>query len=169
MLGPDPRLLLDAAPDGVFVADAHGRYIYVNPAGCRMTGCGPGEILDPTTFDFTPGSDAIRLQVAGRPSAGEWMLRHKDGHQVPVEISTNALPDGEWLLFVRDISERKRLEQQALESELALSSIFDLLPWAFGSPTAPAPSCAATKPGAGSGEGCATWARKATAPTRAGG
>ncbi len=126
--GPDPRLLLDAAPDGVFVADAHGRYIYVNPAGCRMTGCEPGEVLDPTTFDFIPGSDAIRLPVAGRPSVGEWVLRHKDGHQVPVEISTNALPDGEWLLFVRDVSERKRLEQQAQESERALSSIFDLLP-----------------------------------------
>lgn len=47
---------------------------------------------------------------------------------MPVEISANILPDGLWQFFVRDISERKRLERQAQASERTLASIFELLP-----------------------------------------
>lgn len=40
----------------------------------------------------------------------EWVLRHKDGHWVPVEVSANILPDGRWQGIVRDITDSKRLE-----------------------------------------------------------
>lgn len=56
------------------------------------------------------------------------MLRHKDGHWVPVEVSANILPNGLWQAFVRDISQRKRMEQQAQATERTLAGIFDLLP-----------------------------------------
>lgn len=131
---PDARALLDAAPDGVFVADRQGRYTYVNEAGCRMLGWEPGEILGKTIFDLIPEGDAIRLRASrqsmleGRAQVDEWELRHKDGRWVPVEVSANILPNGQWQGFVRDISERRRLEQQAHESERTLSGIFELLP-----------------------------------------
>lgn len=63
---PDIHRLLEAAPDGVFVADMHGRYIYVNGAGCRMLGMEPSEILGGTIFDLIPEGDAIRLQASKR-------------------------------------------------------------------------------------------------------
>lgn len=131
---PDIHHLLEAAPDGVFVADVHGRYIYVNGAGCRMLGMEPGEILGRTIFDLIPEGDAIRLQASkrtmleGRAHVEEWVLRHKDGHWVPVEVSANILPNGLWQAFVRDISQRKRMEQQAQATERTLAGIFDLLP-----------------------------------------
>lgn len=131
---PDIHRLLEAAPDGVFVADMHGRYIYVNGAGCRMLGMEPSEILGRTIFDLIPEGDAIRLQASkrtmleGRAHVEEWVLRHKDGHWVPVEVSANILPNGLWQAFVRDISQRKRMEQQAQATERTLAGIFDLLP-----------------------------------------
>lgn len=131
---PDARALLDAAPDGVFVADVHGRYNYVNHAGCRMLGWERREILGKTIFDLIPESDATRLQssrqamLEGQTHVEEWVLRHKDGHWVPVEVSANMLPDGQWQGFVRDIAERKRVERQAHESERTLAGIFELLP-----------------------------------------
>ena len=63
---PDIRALLEAAPDGVFVADMHGRYIYVNQAGCRMLGMEAGEILGKTIFELIPEGDAIRLEASKR-------------------------------------------------------------------------------------------------------
>ena len=36
---------------------------------------------------------------------------------MPVEVSSNILPDGRWQAFVRDISERKRIERTLQESE----------------------------------------------------
>jgi PAS domain S-box-containing protein len=131
---PDTRALLDAAPDGIFVADVHARYIYVNQAGCRMLGMEPGDILGKTIFDLIPEGDVARLQASkrtmleGRAHVEEWVLRHKDGHWVPVEINANILPNGQWQAFVRDITERKRLEQQAHESESTLAGMFELLP-----------------------------------------
>lgn len=130
----DARALLDAAPDGVFVADMNARYTYVNQAGCRMLGLAPDDILGKTILDLIPEADAARLQASkqammeGRSHVEEWVLRHKDGHWVPVEVSANILPDGRWQGFVRDISARKRLEQQAQASERTLAGIFELLP-----------------------------------------
>lgn len=131
---PDVHHLLEAAPDGVFVADMHGRYVYVNGAACRMLGMEPGEVLGKTIFDMIPESDAMRLRASkqamleGRPHVEEWVLRHKDGHWVPVEVSANILPNGLWQAFVRDISQRKRMEQQAQANERTLAGIFELLP-----------------------------------------
>jgi PAS domain-containing protein len=42
----------------------------------------------------------------------EWTQIRKDGIFVPVEASSNILPDGRWQAFVRDISERKRIEDE---------------------------------------------------------
>lgn len=133
VIAPDLRRLVEGAPDGVFIADTQGRYLYVNQAGCRLLGMQADEILGKTIFDLIPEADATRLRAServmreGSTHVGEWVLRHKDGHWVPVEVSANILPDGQWQGFVRDITERKRLEQQALANERHLSSMFELL------------------------------------------
>ena len=38
--------LIDHAPDGIFVADTAGRYLYVNDAGCAMLGYTRRELLE---------------------------------------------------------------------------------------------------------------------------
>ena len=47
----------------------------------------------------------------------EWTQLRKDGTPIPVEASAKILPDGRWQAFVRDISERKRIERTLQESE----------------------------------------------------
>ena len=102
VIAPDLRRLVEGAPDGVFIADTQGRYLYVNQAGCRLLGMQADEILGKTIFDLIPEADATRLRAServmreGSTHVGEWALRHKDGHWVPVEVSANILPDGQW-------------------------------------------------------------------------
>lgn len=110
--------LLELAPDGVFAADGEGRCTYVNAAGCTLLGRGREEIVGRVLSDFLSPQDAERLRRAGSiPSgrvidAGEWMLRHKDGSGVPVEVRASRLPGGGWQGFVRDISVRRTREAE---------------------------------------------------------
>jgi PAS domain S-box-containing protein len=112
------RALVDLAPDGIFVADADGRYTFVNEAGCRLLGYRGEEIAGKTILDLIPAEDAARLRASkarmleGASDVAEWRLRRKDGSFVPVEVSANILPDGRWLGFVRDISERQAHEAE---------------------------------------------------------
>ena len=52
------------------------------------------------------------LLVPGATTKSEWRLKRKDGTFVPVEVSANILPDGRWQAFVRDITERKQIDDQ---------------------------------------------------------
>jgi PAS domain S-box-containing protein/MYXO-CTERM domain-containing protein len=123
------RDLIELAADGVFVADLDGHYIDVNDAGSRMLGWSREEIIGKTIVDLIPPEDVERLQqakeqlVRGSPHVAEWSLRRKDGTFLPVEVSATILPDGRWQGLVRDIGERKRLEQALRLSEARSSGI----------------------------------------------
>ncbi|WP_437590930.1 sensor histidine kinase [Sorangium sp. So ce1000] len=110
------RDLIEQAPDGIFVANLDARYTDVNSAGCRLLGYSREEIIGKTIFDLIPHEDAGRLLrskkqlVNGSVEIDEWRLKQKDGSYVLVEVCAKVLPDGRWQAFVRDISERKRIE-----------------------------------------------------------
>ena len=127
------REVVELSPDAFFQADLDGRFTDVNQAACRLLGYDRDELVGKTIFDIIPVEDAARLKtvradllVPGRVSRAEWTLRRKDGTFVPVEVSSNILPDGRWQAFVRDISERKRIEdeRQVFVSFLENSSDF---------------------------------------------
>jgi PAS domain S-box-containing protein len=118
------REVIELAPDAFFQADLDGRFTDVNEAACRLLGYERDELIGKIIFDIIPAEDADRLRavradllVPGRVNTAEWTQQRKDGTFVPVEVSSNILPDGRWQAFVRDVSERKRVEQALHESE----------------------------------------------------
>jgi PAS domain S-box-containing protein len=118
------REVIELAPDAFFQADLDGRFTDVNQAACRLLGYEREELIGKTIFDIIPAEDADRLRAVradlllpGRVHTAEWAQQRKDGTFVPVEVSSNILPDGRWQAFVRDVSERKRVEQALHESE----------------------------------------------------
>jgi PAS domain S-box-containing protein len=128
----ETRSLVEQAPDGIFVADLDGHYTDVNDAGCRIVGAAREEIIGKTIVDLIPPEDVSRLWQArdlllgGATQVAEWRLRRKDGSYVPVEVSARILPDGRWQGFVRDISERRRLEAQLRLSEAKSTGIISI-------------------------------------------
>lgn len=122
----ETQSLVEQAPDGIFIADLNGHYTDVNGAGCRMLGYSREEIIGRTIVDLIPPEDVSRLWqsrdalLGGATEVAEWRLRRKDGSYFPVEVSTRVLPDGRWQGLVRDISERKRLEEQAASARAQL-------------------------------------------------
>ena len=108
------RELFEQAAEGILVADADGRYTDVNGAACRML-CLPREgIVGQLMGSFVAPDEVERLfrtreeLVAGRCQVSEWTMRRGDGGWVAIEVNTKILPDGRWLVFVRDITARRQ-------------------------------------------------------------
>lgn len=113
------RDLIELAPDAFFLADLEGRITDVNQAACQMLGYSKDELVGKTIMDIIPPEEAgrlaatrARLLVPGRTDRAEWTHKRKDGTLVPVEVSANILPNGRWQAFCRDITERKRVEDE---------------------------------------------------------
>lgn len=126
------RLLFDGAPDGIFVADADGRYTDVNAAGCRLLGCTRDDLVGRSLSDFVAPAELGRQEalkrrlLEGRAEVSEWRLRRRDGTYVPVELSAVALPNGSLLGFVRDITERLEADEALRFSEAKFSGIVSI-------------------------------------------
>ena len=133
------RLLFEQSIDGVFIADAHGRYVDVSPAGCEMFGMARDEFLERSFTDLLAPEEHHRLPAQiqrlsdGQVHSNEWRFRRKDGSVFVGELSGRQLPDGRMQGVVRDITERKQAEEALRRSEERFRSLVSVVadvPWA---------------------------------------
>ena len=113
------RGLLDQVGDGVFMTDARGRILDVNPQGCEMLGYSRDELLTMEVRELSrdgPTTSARYDEEFKRVRPGqavtiEDVCRRKDGSTFPVELRSRMLEGAEPLMvitLVRDVTERKR-------------------------------------------------------------
>ena len=137
--------LVDAAPDGIVVADERGILVLVNAEASRMFGYEradllgqPIEILVPTALrrGHPQHVAAFRAAPRLRPMGSGLDLhgQRKDGTEFPVEISLSPIVhDGEKLVVagIRDVTERRRIEREARRANAYLMSAVDAIQDAF--------------------------------------
>ena len=117
------RALVEQASDGIFIADAQGNYLDVNTAGAAMLGYSREEILQLSIPEIVTAEDVKRVgsEVGRFTEEGivrsEWTFRRKDGSLFPGEVSGRQLPDGRLQGILRDITERKRTEDELRRNE----------------------------------------------------
>ncbi len=131
---------VDQARDGIIWSKKNGEIVYVNNATCKETGYTQEELLTMTIGNINPGfavgqRDRHRLLKEKRGKEGailfETSHRNKDGRIYPVEISANYLNyDGNEYICasIRNITERKRIEETLWKSEATLQSVFAASP-----------------------------------------
>jgi PAS domain S-box-containing protein len=113
------RAVLEAAMDGVWLADTQGRLLEVNDAYCRMSGYSARELLAMRIHDLEARDDvnAASAYIEEIMVRGERRFesrhRRKDGCVFDVEASARYQPSdgGRIVVFLRDITERKQVER----------------------------------------------------------
>ena len=120
------RTVLEHIADAVFIVDAEGRYLDVNPRACDLTGYTRDELLRMSSPDTYPEEDRVEArshlrEIAAQTGRGsqfyERRLIRKDGTERAVEVNARPLPDGRLLATARDVTERKQLELQLRQAQ----------------------------------------------------
>jgi PAS domain S-box-containing protein len=136
------RVMRETTMDGFFRSDMQGRILEVNNAYCRMTGYSEQELLNMNVADIEAVHTAemiaanIRKTMELGPNRFESIHRRKDGSLFDVEVSAQyqRAAGGQAVVFVRDITDRKRAEQALRRSEAYLAEAQRLShtgSWAF--------------------------------------
>lgn len=117
------RQVLEAAPDGIILTRPSGEITYANRALEVMFGYERGELDGITIESLVP--ETHRSRHASR--RGGWLLERRarvmaqghetnglrrDGTTLPIEVSLTALENGMPLVIVRDVSQRRTLEER---------------------------------------------------------
>ena len=121
------RSYVDDAPYGVFIADAAGHYLQVNPEACRITGYSEPELLAMSIADLLPPDDLDvglahfgRLLSEGR-SSGVAPLITKLGEHRWWSVSAVKLSDDRFLGFTADVTDKVVAEAEVAELNAASS------------------------------------------------
>jgi len=128
--------VIEAALDGFWVNDLKGRFLDVNSSYCRMIGYTREELLTMSISDVEalekPEETAQRVRkiIEQRSDLFETRHRRKDGKIIDVEVSANYVDaDGGYMVvFLRDITERKKAEEELRESEAKFRGLFENVP-----------------------------------------
>lgn len=123
--------LMKTSLDGIHIMDVDGNLLEANDAFCRMLGYTQAEVVRLNVTDWVEEFQTEELRLAFKKNFGksrvlETTHRRKDGTLLNVEISvSNMTLDGRYYVFAssRDISERKRLDLELLQSTKQLREL----------------------------------------------
>lgn len=110
--------ILEGAADAIFLTDQRGCYPYVNLKASQLLGYSYDEMLAMSIADITPAEDLNvtlsrfeKLLTTGALRC-EMQLQCRNGATVPVDFSGTLLPDGTVFGSCRDITDRKRADEE---------------------------------------------------------
>ncbi|MBC3764349.1 sensor histidine kinase [Neptunicella marina] len=136
------RGLLDAAPDAIIIVNQKGRIILSSSHAQKTLGYSKEELNNLPVEHLLP----LRLRkqhikhrksYTSRPVVREMggqlelFAVHKNGREIPVEISLSPIQVEQELLTIsilRDVTNRKKIERQKLDAEKRFHSLVDNLP-----------------------------------------
>ncbi len=128
------RRLVEQAADAIIVHDLEGKIIDVNQQACSSLGYTREELLTLSIPDIEENyvpRVAWQYVTRGVPATVNGRQRRKDGTTFPVEVRLGLLELGgqrSILALARDVTERKRVEEEGDRTQRFLNSLLDNLP-----------------------------------------
>lgn len=124
------KTLQEQASDGIYLSDEAGNIIDANSKACEMFGYSKEEFLNKNILELTSPelSKATVARVTDKTKQNLMIERtfiKKDGIPFTVEISARLLENGGHLAILRDITERKKIEQILRENERKFRALIE--------------------------------------------
>ncbi|HTS19712.1 MAG TPA: PAS domain S-box protein [Verrucomicrobiae bacterium] len=127
------RRLVEQSTDGILAVDASGKILFANRTMCDMLGYSLEELLRLTVEETYLPEDRIRgtgrrqsLQV-GKATRFERTVRRKDNTCFAAEISLHHVEDDLYQGVIRDVTERRRIEDVLLQLAAIVESSEDAI------------------------------------------
>lgn len=123
------RTLVEQASDGIIVSDYQGTILEVNSYACIMLGYSRDALSRLKISDIFISDDSELSQVRyeeamrGHTLINERFMKRWDGSTIVVETSSKMLPDGRFQAIIRDITERKKYEEDLKSSRHQLRQL----------------------------------------------
>jgi hypothetical protein len=121
------RGLIELAADAILIGRSDGVVTEVNRRACELTGYDRESLLGLRMERLFSREELARVPLRyeslgsrGAPLVVERELLRCDGSALPVEMSSKRMPDGSYQSIVRDVSDRRRAEQERLALETRL-------------------------------------------------
>lgn len=124
---------VESSMDGIAIFNDRHEYLYVNDAYVRITGHRSADSLLGKSFRLLYSEEQVAWIAAnifpvlerGERWHGELPAHRKDGTPFIQEATITQLPDRSCVCVMRDITDRKRNEDELKRSERFLSTMFD--------------------------------------------
>ncbi|MDO8579147.1 MAG: PAS domain S-box protein [Dehalococcoidales bacterium] len=113
------RTIVETSIDGFWILDSRGHFIEAN-AYSRLIGYDRKELLHMAVPDIEAAENPeevaahIRKVIENGSDRFETRHRRKNGEIIDVEISAHSLQSGRLFVFARDITNRKKMQQQVI-------------------------------------------------------
>jgi PAS domain S-box-containing protein len=115
------RTLAETSPDCILIVDEQQVIRFANPAVSRMFSYSKEEVIGKPALLLLPELSS------SQPPAGELLAIRKDGEEFYVESSCGRFSD-KTTIFLRDITDRKRVQAELESSEANLRLTLDTIP-----------------------------------------
>ena len=128
--------MVENANDGILIASGEGVHVYANRRAYEITGYTPDELLNtriedlahPDELDHIRERFLKRIQGEASPRQYETRIVRKDGAVISIEVTASkttwkAAPSA--FVIIRDITERKKLQEEQVQNEQRFRAIFE--------------------------------------------
>ena len=128
---------IDNAPDGILVVNYDGEYIEINNAVTKITGFSKDEIIGNRVGEvFAPLDDPGPLSLFNQvknigEGTGDLPFRHKNGEIRWLNVESVRLSENRIMAFIKDITDRKHIENELSNSQELLNTFMDSAPVSF--------------------------------------